>query len=188
MTLSGDIDNLISYLEDEPTNEQLKAIAELLPRLKVEGGGYESFAFLLNYLGSVNNDGGGGGGDASSANQLLQLTELEEINTKTPTLVGGKVPVDVSLSTISSSTVTSISAIATDTTLLASNVNRKGASFYLDSTDSCYLLLGIGTSSPVNYSIKLLPNSFYELAPNYTGIIKGVFTGTNGSLKITEFS
>jgi hypothetical protein len=48
---------------------------------------------------------GGGGGDASSANQLLQLTELEEINidldsltsinNKLPALIGGKIPVDI---------------------------------------------------------------------------------------------
>lgn len=36
-------------------------------------------------------------GGASSANQLIEIQELEEINTKTPALVGGKVPVDTGL-------------------------------------------------------------------------------------------
>ena len=41
------------------------------------------------------NVSGGSSGDASSTNQLLQLTELEDINTKIPDLVDGKIPVSV---------------------------------------------------------------------------------------------
>ncbi|HEY9700874.1 MAG TPA: hypothetical protein V6C58_00410, partial [Allocoleopsis sp.] len=50
---------------------------------------------ILQAILSINFSGGGGGGDATAANQLLELTELEEINIKTPALVGGKVPVDI---------------------------------------------------------------------------------------------
>jgi hypothetical protein len=39
--------------------------------------------------------GGSGTGDASAANQLLGNTSLSSINTKLPTLVSGKIPVDV---------------------------------------------------------------------------------------------
>lgn len=42
--------------------------------------------------------GGGGGGDASAANQVIGNASLSAINTKTPALVSGKVPVDTGLS------------------------------------------------------------------------------------------
>lgn len=93
MTFPSDVDDLITYLSDSPTNEQLKEIASLLPRLRVDGGNSESYAFILSYLQGLNS--GNSGGDASSANQLLQLTELESINDKIPALVGGKIPVDI---------------------------------------------------------------------------------------------
>ncbi len=140
--------------------------------------------------------GGTGGGDASATNQLLQLTELEEINTKTPALIAGKIPVDGSnviqpISPPYSNTciISSVNATTSNTVILPSiaGVNRKGASFYLDSTDSCYLLFSTNIASSSNYSVKLLPNSYYELPYNYVGNINGIFTGTNGSLKVTEF-
>jgi hypothetical protein len=42
--------------------------------------------------------GGGGGGDASAANQSTQIALETAINNKLPALVGGKIPVDASVS------------------------------------------------------------------------------------------
>jgi len=267
------------------------------------------------------NVSGGSGGDASSTNQLLQLTELEEINTKIPDLVGGKIPVDVaslsvtvdnaqleisndvgnpipisgtvtantglsqpltdtqlraiavpvSLSSlptlptgsntigaisntsfgisgslpafastptfnigtapnltitnssftanagtnlntsllaletggnlasinnklnsqiVSSSTVTTVNAVASDTTLLASNANRKGFIIFNNSTAILYVLLATGTSSSTNFSV-LLNQGETLIIDNtclYTGIIKGIWASATGDCKVTEFT
>jgi hypothetical protein len=107
MGFSTDIDNLITYLSDAPTNEQLKVLTSLLPKLKLEGGNYESLTFLLNYLGS--------GGEASIAGVATEAT-LNSINTKLPSLTvsNTRLLVDTGLSSISVSNFPSSFEISND--------------------------------------------------------------------------
>lgn len=275
MGFSTDIDNLITYLSDAPTNEQLKVLTSLLPKLKLEGGSYESLTFLLNYLSS----GGDTAPDISAINNKLP----DAIDGKVPVLVeglsvtvdnaqleikndeGNPVPVTgtvtantgltqpltdtqlrasavpVSLSSlpalptgsntigaisntsftanagtnlntsllalesggnlasinnklnsqvVSSSTVTTVNAVASDTTLLASNANRKGFIIFNNSTAILYILLASGTSSNTNFSILLNQNESLIIDNTclYTGVVKGIWASATGDCKVTEFS
>ena len=86
------------------------------------------------------------------------------------------------------SAVTSVAASASNVTLLASNANRLGASFYNDSTKNCFLKLGT-TASSSSFTIKMAANSFYELLfPAYTGIIDGIWDVANGNMRVTELT
>lgn len=90
-------------------------------------------------------------------------------------------------------TVTSVNDAAADTTILAANGQRKGATVYNDSTSILYLLVAAGTASTTNFSIKMGPGDIYELprwAGNgcYTGIIKGIWSAdASGAALITEY-
>lgn len=85
------------------------------------------------------------------------------------------------------SSISSVSASLGNVTLLASNSSRLGATVYNDSSDSLFLKFG-AISSLANFSVKLKPQSYLEFPiPCYTGRVDGIWDGTNGSAKITEF-
>ena len=76
----------------------------------------------------------------------------------------------------------------TSTEILASD-GRLGASFVNLTSADCYILLGNGTASSTNYTVKLSTgvNSIYELPYNYSGAVQAVFSGTGtGNLVITK--
>jgi len=85
---------------------------------------------------------------------------------------------------------TSIVAAASDTSLLASNLGRKGALFYNDSTAILYLSYGSGAASTSSYTVQVPANGFFELPPPpvYTGAIRGIWSAANGNVRITEIS
>lgn len=91
---------------------------------------------------------------------------------------------------VSSSTVTTVNGVASDTTLLASNANRKGFIIFNNSTAILYILLASGTSSNTNFSILLNQNESLIIDNTclYTGIIKGIWASATGDCKVTEFS
>lgn len=91
---------------------------------------------------------------------------------------------------VSSSTVTTVNASVSDTTLLASNANRKGFIIFNNSTAILYILLASGTSSSSNFSILLNQNESLIIDNTclYTGIIKGIWASATGDCKVTEFS
>lgn len=90
-------------------------------------------------------------------------------------------------------TLSSVADAASDTAILASNANRKGAMIYNDSTEILYLALAAGTSSATAFSVKLDPQAFYELpmcqGGVYTGIIKGIWAANGaGAARVTEWT
>lgn len=87
-------------------------------------------------------------------------------------------------------TQTSVASSASDATILAANVARKGAIIYNDSTAILYILLAVGTSSTSNYSMQIPANggSFTLNPGEYTGVIKGLWASANGNARVTEFS
>ncbi len=91
--------------------------------------------------------------------------------------------------TSSTSTVTSVASSATNVSLLASNASRKGAAFYNDSTQLCYLKLGT-TASTTSYTLQIAAGSYYEIPSGkiYTGAIDGIWAAANGSMRITELT
>lgn len=85
------------------------------------------------------------------------------------------------------STLSSVSAAAADTLILAANDNRKGAIFYNDSTADLYLALGNVTSSTTVFTIKIPSYGSFILEPwNYVGMVRGIWSAATGSVRITE--
>ena len=88
----------------------------------------------------------------------------------------------------SSSTILTQATTVTSTEVLASE-SRIGGSFVNLSSADCYVLLGSGTASSTNYTVKLSTgvNSIYELPYNYSGAVQVVFSGAGtGNLVITK--
>lgn len=86
-------------------------------------------------------------------------------------------------------TTSAVADAATSTTVLASNAARRGATIWNDSTAVLYLLLGSGTASATNCTVKLIADAFYEVPFGYTGIISGIWASdASGSARVTEFT
>ena len=84
-------------------------------------------------------------------------------------------------------TQTSVASSASSVSLLASNSNRLGATFYNDSTAVLYLKLG-ATASATSYSVQIVSNGYYEVPFGYTGAIDGIWASANGNARITELT
>lgn len=85
-------------------------------------------------------------------------------------------------------TVTSVNDTATSTTLLASNASRLGATVYNDSTVNLFVKLG-ATASATSFTVRLEPNTYYEVPFGYTGIIDGIWASdASGAARITELA
>jgi hypothetical protein len=82
-------------------------------------------------------------------------------------------------------TTSTVAALATTTTLLASNTLRLGATIYNDSTSILYLKLG-ATASNTSYTVQLFSNGYYEVPYGYTGIIDGIWVSATGNARVTE--
>lgn len=85
-------------------------------------------------------------------------------------------------------TLTSVADTASSTTLLSANTNRVGASIYNDSTVNLYLKLGT-TASTTDFTVILVPDTYYEVFGGYTGRIDGIWaSNASGSARITELT
>lgn len=86
-------------------------------------------------------------------------------------------------------TAAAASAAAPDVIILRLNNTRSAASLYNDSAAILYLLLSDrGAASTTNYSLQVPPNGYYEVPFGYTGQIRGVWSSTTGTLRVTEFT
>jgi hypothetical protein len=81
-----------------------------------------------------------------------------------------------------------VASSASDVTILAANANRYGAAVFNDSTAVLYLLLGAGTASNTNYTVKLASMGYFETPWDFTAIIKGIWASANGSARVTEYT
>jgi len=112
------------------------------------------------------------------------------------TSVGGKLDTTASVATgdaPATGTITSVNDTNTDTTILASNVARKGATVFNDSTVVLYLALANVTSSSTVHSVQVPAGGYFELplcdGGVYTGAIKGIWASdASGAARITEFT
>lgn len=89
--------------------------------------------------------------------------------------------------------ITSVNDTASDTTILAANAARKGASIFNDSTSILYLALANVTSSTTVYTVQVQGGQFYELplcdGGVYTGVIKGIWSAdASGAARVTEWT
>jgi len=89
--------------------------------------------------------------------------------------------------TSTTSALTNVAGSATSVTVLALNANRKGATIYNDSTAILYLKLG-ATASTTSFTVKMQPDSYFEVPGQYTGVIDGIWASATGSARVTELS
>ena|SRR5215831_5754479 len=82
----------------------------------------------------------------------------------------------------------SVASSASSVTILASNVNRLGATVYNDSTQILYLLLGAGPASTSVYTVQLASQAYYEVPFNYTAQLTGIWASANGNARVTELT
>ena len=80
-------------------------------------------------------------------------------------------------------TSTNVASSATSVSLLASNVNRKFASFRNDSTAIAYIELG--TTATTSSVYRLEPQGFMSL-DNYTGVVSCIWASANGFMRVSE--
>lgn len=120
------------------------------------------------------------------------------VMTNAPTYVAGQTsPLTLTLTgdlrvseTLSStSVVTSVAASATSVVLLSSNVGRKNAVFYNNSTSILYLKLGV-TAATTSYTVQLVGGAYFELPIGkiYDGEIDGIWDTATGSCLVTELT
>lgn len=87
-------------------------------------------------------------------------------------------------------TLSNVNDSATSVTVLASNANRLGATFFNDSTSSLYLKFG-ATASATSFTVLIAPQGYYELpTPHlYTGIVDGIWSSdASGAVRVTELT
>jgi hypothetical protein len=89
---------------------------------------------------------------------------------------------------MSTPTITQVGSSATSETIIATNVNRKGLLIFNDSTQILYLLYGSGAASATNYSVKIQPQTLWEMPANpvFTGQFDGIWVAVNGNAYVTE--
>jgi hypothetical protein len=90
-----------------------------------------------------------------------------------------------------SSSITTLAVTETSTEALADGDATAGASFVNLSNADAYILLGSGTASATNYTVKLAHggDDIYETPYNYSGAVQVVFAHSgSGNLVITKFN
>lgn len=87
------------------------------------------------------------------------------------------------------SAITSVPDAAVDTLILASNVNRKGAAVFNDSTEILYLVLDNDAASLTVFTVKIQADGYYEIPFGYTGEVRGIWAANAaGAARVTEIS
>lgn len=83
------------------------------------------------------------------------------------------------------STVTSVTSSAASVTIAAENQNRRGITFYNDSSAILYLKLGADAST-TSYTCRIPSLGYFETPYGYSGVVSGVWASANGSVMVTE--
>lgn len=120
-------------------------------------------------------------GAATAANQATEIVSLASIDSKLSS------PVTTRGERASSASVNRVASSASNVSLLASNASRKGAIFYNDSAQSCFLKFG-ATASSTDFTVKMAPGATFIVddSPIYTGQIDGIWDVANGAMQVTE--
>ena len=136
--------------------------------------------------------------NATRDNGKIDIASLDQY-----TPVSGRLPVDgsgvtqpVSIAATvatkearaSSASVASVNDSATSVTLLASNANRLGCSFFNDSSSDLYLKCGT-TASTTDFTVKVLAGGYFEMPYHYTGRVDGIWSSdSTGACRVTEYT
>lgn len=114
------------------------------------------------------------------------VASVQGVSGGQPVPVSGTVTANTQKST--ASTPSGVASSATDVTVLASNANRLGASFYNSSTATLYLNEGAAASiASGGYVVAIPPGGYYEMPmPIYSGSIHGIWSAANGFVNVKE--
>jgi hypothetical protein len=134
----------------------------------------------------------GAGGATLATDEIggvhYQILKLAFGALDTATLVSASAGMPVSEVKPSVATRTSVAGANADTSLLASNATRKGATVYNDSSVVLYLALGAAAASITDYTVQVQSNGYYEVPSSYTGEIRGIWASATGNARITELT
>jgi hypothetical protein len=81
----------------------------------------------------------------------------------------------------------SVSLTSSNTSVLASNASRIGATVRNEGAATAYIILG-ATASTTSYTVQLLTNDYYEVPYGYTGAIAGITSSGTAQLRVTELT
>lgn len=82
-----------------------------------------------------------------------------------------------------------VTAATSSGTLLAANVNRKGALVFNDSTANLFLGFTASAVSQTSYTVKIAAGALFEIPwPVYTGQVNGIWDVAAGAARITELT
>lgn len=131
----------------------------------------------------------------SAGNRIhLQLNANGELRTKDTDVATLLTTGNTSLGTIASNTslpatgtLVSVAAAITTGVLRNANTARRGCTIFNDSTNNLFVAFA-ATASTTAFTVKVLAGGYYEVPERYTGVISGIWDGTNGAARITELS
>lgn len=132
---------------------------------------------LADSSGNVVDPGGGGGSNDA----------LDSIDSKTPNLINGRVPVET-FSPSRTPTTTRVASSLTSVTILASNSNRRGFSISNISTSKLYL--SFSTPATINNCFIEVPAGAFILLDQQliiTNAIYGLWSSVDGAAQVTEY-
>ena len=79
-----------------------------------------------------------------------------------------------------------VTAATANTLLVAADDNRRFASVYNDSTATLYLCLGATAASLSNFSVRVPPETLYEVPSAVSGVeMRGIWDAVDGSAIVT---
>lgn len=121
-----------------------------------------------------------------SVHSSLQITDGVDTALVSPS--GGLITSPGSSASTSTSQ-TSVNDSATAVTLITSNSNRKGLSISNDSSAVLYLLVGSGTPSTTNYTVRISQYGYFEMPYSCTVAVQGIWASdpNDGGARITEY-
>lgn len=84
---------------------------------------------------------------------------------------------------------TQVASAAVDTSLLALNTSRYGATITNDTDKTLYLALGTVAASTSSYTAQVPAGGYYEVPFGFCGAIRGIWAaGPTGNAVITELT
>jgi len=72
-------------------------------------------------------------------------------------------------------------------TIATASTGRLGCTIFNTGPGNLHVLLGTGTASTSNFTVRLSAGDYYEVPFNYTGLIGGIFA-TAGTAEVTQLS
>lgn len=136
----------------------------------------------LKLLNAIQNTGAVSG----STNLIINAVAFENYNRVEVALSPREEPINVLAYRPNTTTLANVTAAASDTLVLAANLNRIGATVQNDSTALLYLKLGASGASTTSYTVKLKSQDYYEVPYGFTGVIYGYWEAANGAARVTE--